>query len=481
MTDAASVAAPYPFDGGIVLRQQRPARGLPLTTAPLPLELHLPLQLRQTRLTPVVDSGTYVHKGQLIAHGTVPLHAPTSGTIEAQVEIAVHPAEGSIPALRLVADGLDRWGPFIRPPVRPRTAAALLACVAAAGITGHGGAGFPLLAKLERALAHDRVVLVVNAVESEPTVTSDEALLLHHTTDVLGAIDLLGTALPIERALIALDPANELTLGSLRRALAERPGGIDIELVTTAPRFPAGSERQLVQALSGRRLRASERPVAAGYLVQNAATLYALARAVLHGEPVIERVVSINGPALREPAHAWVRIGHPIADLLAARRVDDATIEVLHGGPVSGWVLGPGAVVTQGTYGLYARHCRAAVSDPCINCGRCDEVCPERLLPQVMLRTLGSGNGGHAAAGQLERCIECGACDVVCPSALPLLQTFRDGRIARVHAQAAAARARRAKARHEQHQARIAAQERREQERREARLKHGSAARWLKP
>jgi Na+-translocating ferredoxin:NAD+ oxidoreductase subunit C len=481
------------FDGGLVLEQARRSRGTELASAPLPPLLRLPLCHGPSPLRTIVGTGERVQKGQLIACGTVDLHAPTSGEITGiALQPATHPAAPAVPALLLAADGLDVWHPHVVPVGgMPQNLEDLARRIHHAGIAGLGGAGYPLLAKLERACeAAQRPLLIVNAVESEPGMTSDEALLHAHAGEVVTGIETLCGAAGIRRCLIALDPDNVPARSALEAALGARAASSpDIAIVLAPPRFPAGSERQLIQALTGTRLAPGQRPTAAGYLVLNPATVHGLHRAVSLGQPLIERIVTITGPAIPNPVHRWVRIGHPITDLLdahlpqVAAQLAGGELEVLHGGPVTGWPLAAAAVVGKQTYGLYARRPRWTVPRPCINCSRCVDVCPERLLPQVLLRLADSGQWPAAQRHGIEHCIECGACDLVCPSELPLLRHFRHSKSVLARRREADARAQAAKQRFEQHQQRASAQQKLDRERRDARLHRlkGAPTRWLPP
>jgi Na+-translocating ferredoxin:NAD+ oxidoreductase subunit C len=388
--------APFDFDGGIAVQVSRRSRGGPLERLSMPREFRLPLHHRSARLDPLVKRGSIVLKGERIASGEVDLHAPTSGRIaEVRTLPAAHPAAIPVSTLVLVPDGDDRWHPSVRPPRHPpATVSGLVDALRHAGVAGLGGAGFPTLTKLARASARNaRPVLVVNAVESEPDITSDEALLVHHADEVLAGVALLARPLGIERAIIALDPSNAPVRAGLRAAWCDRVAatvdGIDvaIECTEVPPRFPAGSERQLVQALGGVRLAHGQRPVDIGWLVHNPATLRALYRALAFGEPLIERVVTITGSAIAAPVHAWARIGHPIADAVAPYLATSQPIDVLHGGAVTGWLVHPDAAIGKQTYGLHVQGAKHASPEaPCINCGRCEDACPERLPPQVLLR-----------------------------------------------------------------------------------------------
>jgi Na+-translocating ferredoxin:NAD+ oxidoreductase subunit C len=483
------VQAPYEFEGGIAIDTPRRTRGTPLLGPELPPLLQLPLVHRSVLLKAVVGAGESVQKGQSVAAGSVDLHAPTSGVVVSIAPgSATHPAAPPVMVLTLAPDGRDDWDPRIRPfPHPPRDLAELAGRIRHAGLAGLGGGGFPTLHKLARvADAAGAPTLIVNGVESEPEMTSDEALLQWHADEVLHGAELVRHALGVVRCIVALDPANAAARTALTRALCARPhGSSEVELALVPPRYPAGSERQLLRALTGVRLGTGQRPSDLGYLIQSPATLHALYRAAMLGKPLIERIVTVTGSAVAAPAHRWVLIGHPVIALAerhlpdAAARLGTGQLEILHGGAVTGWPLSASATVTKQTFGIYLRTPAGSESRPCINCSRCADVCPELLAPHRLLRLIQQERTATAGEQGLEHCIECGACDLACPSRLPLLAHFRHGRSALALQRAGDQRARQAKQRHRRHQERAQASEAEEQARREARLRRLGGSRWL--
>jgi electron transport complex protein RnfC len=208
-------------------------------------------------------------------------------------------------------------------------------------------------------------------------------------------------------------------------------------------------------------------------VIVNVATLDAVGEWLATGAPVTRRLVAVCGPALRSQGTAWVRIGHVVREVIAAFGVDAADASRLtlrDGGVVSGRTVSPAAGIARTTLGLHATTASAPDALPCIRCGRCAEVCPERLAPQIL--------HGHATEQRLrglvdaglDACIECGACDLVCPSGIPLLTEFRAGKRAVLAQRTAEARADSARRRVEAHEQRVKATAASAEARRRARL-----------
>ena len=359
--------------------------GAAVKRLPLPSVLRYPLLARTGRYAPRVVAGARVRAGDVLAVGNVPvlgyLHAAESGTVETTAtDVLLHP------------DGLHDAAP-------PLTSMDLAERVRDAGIVGLGGAGYPTWLKLGQARRAGVTTLIVNAVECEPGVSADRAVLRNHTEAVLSGLRALAEYLGGPRTLIALG-----------EDMDDVPG---IETVRVTGPYPSGSERTLI----ARALGVKQQKVLAtdvGVVVLNVATVFAVHRAWDHGERLLERVVTV------QDEDAWVRIGHPVADLPLPEG------EVVVGGPVTGWPATESEPVTKTTRAVTARKPRE--TSPCIRCGWCAHACPEGLLPQELFRGINAERWSEMEALRLADCVECGACDMACPSRLPLLATFRYGK-----------------------------------------------------
>lgn len=436
--------APWDFPGGIAVPEDKAHRDAAPRELPLPHRLRLPLESRGRTLALAIARGAHVLRGTVVAtdaHGT-PLHAPTSGRI-------VGTEHDGAPWLVLECDGRDAAAEAAAHGAA-RSFEDFVAAVRDAGIVGMGGGGYPLHRKLVQARAAGVHTLVVNAVECEPGLTADETLLRTRPHRVGEAIDAICTALGGIRAVVAIDPRKRAAIAALEAA---RP---DLDLVAVPARYPAGAERALVTMLTHARLGRSERPVARGLVIVNVATLDAVGEWLATGAPVTRRLVAVCGPALRSQGTAWVRIGHVVRDVIAAFGVDAAhasRLTLRDGGVVSGRTVQPDAGIARTTLGLHATTASAPDALPCIRCGRCAEVCPERLAPQILHSHATEQRLRGLVDAGLDACIECGACDLVCPSRIPLLTEFRAGKravLAQRTAEALADTARRRVEAHEQ-------------------------------
>lgn len=409
-----------------------------LMDMPVPPVLHIPLQQHQgPAAIPVVKPGDYVLKGQLLATAAddpgLPVHASSSGTIEA---IGPHPfpdADGSRQiAITLRADGQDHW--LDLQPVgndwSSLTPAELLVRIQQAGIAGLGGAGFPAHRKL--AGRQPVELLIINAVECEPYITADEALLREHARDVVSGARILHYITGAARCVIVTSRDKPAAIAALRRELPD--SALELRLLT--PRYPLGSEQQLVRLLSGREIPTGGLPRDIGVLVQNVGTAKAVHDAIVLGRPLISRVTTVCGDTVRTPKNFRALIGTPVGILLQLCGTDPQRLHrLVMGGPLMGIALRDlQAPVIKTTNCLIAGSAGEFPDppppQPCIRCDLCVPACPVNLMPQLLFQAAAAERLDHVQRLGVQDCIECGACAYVCPSHLPLVEQYRSAKSA---------------------------------------------------
>jgi electron transport complex protein RnfC len=245
-----------------------------------------------------------------------------------------------------------------------------------------------------------------------------------------GARILLHTLGEPERCLIAVEEDMPRAYEALREALGGEASG-PFRLVRVPAIYPTGGEKQLIQVLTGREVPADGLPADIGVICQNVGTARAVYRAVIHGEPLIDRIVTVTGRGVRRPGNRLVRIGTPVSEVIAHAGGYVEPVEwLIMGGPMMGVALHDDAVpVVKATNCLLAAARgelpAAGPARPCIRCGECARVCPARLLPQEMYRLARAGEFDRIQEYDLFDCIECGCCAYVCPSHLPLVHYYR--------------------------------------------------------
>lgn len=475
----------FPLSGGI----HPPQNKLPTATTPigrLPLPQYFYISLLQDQgsqvgeaLRLLVAPGDQVLKGQMIATGpglgAVPLHAPTSGTIGAIVQRPLnHPSGILSPHLELISDGRDQWC-LLSPAEDPFSMSkeALVSCIQRAGICGMGGAGFPTALKLST----DQPIhtLILNGTECEPYITADDRLMQEEPADILQGALLCAHLLGAAKLVLAIEdnkPAAIKAMQAAVKTLAAGATNVSLELAVLPTIYPSGGTKQLVQMITGQQVPSGQQATSLGLLVLNVATLRAVWRAVRFGEPLIERVTTFAGAALKAPQNVWVRLGTPASHLLNELGWQKTSSLIL-GGPLMGYSLNAEASLGKTSNCVIAPSLAEMPPPepeaPCIRCGQCDSVCPAQLLPQQLFWYAKAEDTARLLTHNLMDCIECGACSYVCPSNIPLVQYYRKAKADIRTQQANKLKADKARSRFEAHQARQAAQEAEKERKRLAR------------
>ncbi len=372
---------------------------------------------------PLVRAGDRVRRGQKLGDGEglcVPVHAPVSGVVRG-VETRPHPALGTCEAIVIENDFLD----LALPPAEASAAPSDLArAVREAGVAGMGGAAFSTAVKITSSAGAAKT-LIVNACECEPYVNADNALVCEHAELVLQGARRIAAAVGANELVAAVENDKPRAAAALRRAAALA----DARVAVLPARYPQGSEKQLIRAVTGREAGYGRLPRDVGCAVFNAATCAAVERAA-HGEPLTERIVTVSGRGVRRPGNFRARIGTPVSALIdAAGGMAENTARVVAGGPMMGFALDSlDAPVTKGLNAvlcLTADECSDAEGDVCIRCGKCAAACPMRLLPLEFWRGERFADAKALAHFHVCDCIECGCCAYVCPAKLPLVRSIR--------------------------------------------------------
>ncbi len=411
---------------------KRPAADVPLRMLPQPARVHMPLQQHVGGAArPVVLVGQKVLKGQLLAQSqgniSAPIHASVSGTVTAIAEVtAPHPSGLGFAAITIESDFADRWidtdpvaDPFALAPeeIARRTAAA--------GVVGLGGATFPAAVKFVLGRRLGVRTLIVNGGECEPYVSSDDRIMRDFPEQVVDGARIIMHAIGADESLVGIEDNKPEAIAAMTKAAAAFP---EVKIRPVPARYPMGSDKQLIQTLTGKEVPADARAAEVGVLVHNVSTCAAVHKAIRLGQPLVERIVTINGAAVTAPGNLFAPLGTLVDELLAFCGLAQAPARLILGGPMMGTLLRHGRVpLVKGASGILAFDAvEAAVPEvgPCIRCGSCTRACPMGLLPLEMAAHIRSGDLDGAVGYSLSDCISCGCCAYVCPSHIPLVQYF---------------------------------------------------------
>ena len=428
----------WAFPGGVHPPQQKSlSNSAPIARLPLPEKLVLPLKQHigaSGKL--IVEKNQHVLKGQALtkpsANWSVPIHAPTSGTI---IDITPMPSAhpSALPELSIIIepDGNDTWCE-LSPLANPATAShdELVDVIHNAGISGMGGAGFPTYVKAD--IKQPIEFLIVNAVECEPYITADDTLMREHAAEIVKGIELMQQLLNPTLCIIGIEDNKPEAITAMTEA-AKHNEHILIQTVPTV--YPSGGEKQLIKLLTNREVPNGGIPADIGILVHNTGTLFAIQQAVYEGKPLIERVVTVTGNTIHNPGNVWALLGTEIKHLLDCQGFSPVPQQrVIMGGPMMGFTLPTvriGVVKTTNCI-LAPDHKELAEPGPekaCIRCSACADACPASLLPQQLQWFAKSKEYDKLQEHNLFDCIECGACAYVCPSEIPLVQYYRVAKV----------------------------------------------------
>ena len=413
----------HKFKGGIhPLEGKELTAGKELRIAPLFDKYIVPV--RQSIGAPptlTVKKGDTVKKGQRIAEPggfvSVPLHSPVCGTVGDIVEIT-GVTGASEQAVEIIADGTDEWADTEKDVLKKR--------ILDAGIVGMGGAAFPTHVKLSPPPEKNIDTLIINGAECEPFLTADHRLMLTRTEEALTGIAIAAKILKVSRIFVGVEDNKMDAIEKMTAAAAK----FKITVVPLHVKYPQGAEKQLIYALTGRQVLEGGLPMDVGCVVMNIGTAAAVHDAVVLGHPLIERITTVTGTPVVDPANYLVRIGTPIRKLLElSGGVKENPAKVIMGGPMMGFAQSnidvPVAKNSSGVLLMAPEEIEQFEGNPCIRCSRCVKACPMNLLVPTLSTMIEAGEFAMAEQNYVMDCVECGTCAYICPAKRPLVQHFR--------------------------------------------------------
>ncbi|TQP14322.1 electron transport complex subunit RsxC [Vibrio cholerae] len=455
----------WDFPGGIhPFENKHQSNRQPIINASIPNELVLPLKQHIGKAGDLlVKMGDRVLKGQPLTQYTstfmLPIHAPTSGVISAiEPRTVAHPSGLSELCIVLTPDQQEEWFDLQpQPDFQQLSPETLLELIRQAGISGMGGAGFPTAKKLQSGLSRTEI-LIINAAECEPYITADDVLMRQYAHEIIQGIEIVEHILKPKLTIIGIEDNKPEAVAALQQAAQDKQ--MVIRVIPT--KYPSGGEKQLIKILTNLEVPKGGIPADIGLMVQNVGSLQAIARAIVHGEPLIRRVVTLTGDCFRKPRNVWALLGTPVQALLNefGYKADKKLPRLIMGGPMMGFTLPHAQVPITKTANCILAPTRNELTSSdnemaCIRCGQCAEACPVSLLPQQLQWHAKAEEFDKCEELNLKDCIECGACAYVCPSEIPLVQYYRQAKAEIRTRSLEAEAAERAKARFEEKKARI--------------------------
>lgn len=385
---------------------------------------------------PCVEKGERVLKGQRIADAggfvSAPIYSSVSGTVKT-IEKRLTVNGTKVDSIVIENDGqYEEYGNFGQPRTIDRLSGNdIVSIIKDAGIVGLGGAGFPTAVKLSPKNADDIDTVIINGAECEPYLTSDYRILIEKGSEIVDGIKAVLKIFPNAKAVIGIENNKPDAIKLMQEKTADEDK-ISVQALKT--KYPQGGERQLIFAVTGRKLNSKLLPADKGCVVLNTGTCFAIYEAVYLNMPLIHNIVTVTGEGVNSPCNLDVLLGMSHSDVLAAAGgAKDDVVKFISGGPMMGIAVSsldaPIVKTTSSILAFTKDDVSALGQSNCIHCGKCVNACPEILIPQMMAKTVKTENfEKFADLGGME-CIECGCCTYVCPAKIPLTQMFKLGKV----------------------------------------------------
>ena len=419
----------HPYDGKDMTKDKPIRQVLPKGDLVYPLSQHI-----GAPAVPLVKKGDRVLTGQKIAEAgafdSAPVHATVSGKVKA-IEPRRVVTGDNVMSIVVENDGLyeeAEYAPALD--LQEASREEIIERIKEAGIVGMGGAGFPTFIKLSPKKPEKIDYVIVNCAECEPYLTSDYRRMLEEPEKLIKGLKVSLSLFPKAQGIMAVED-NKKDCIELLKSMTKDDNRISVKALKT--KYPQGAERQLIFATTGRKINSSMLPADAGCVVNNVDTVVAIYYAVFEGKPLMERIVTVTGDAIKHPRNFKVRIGTNYHELIEqAGGFKKEPVKIISGGPMMGFGIFELDVPTTKTASALLCMSEDDVSamEPtaCIKCGRCVEVCPGRVLPNKLMVAAIHGDEETFLKLNGMECCECGCCSYICPAKRPLTQTIKSMR-----------------------------------------------------
>ncbi|RDU23121.1 electron transport complex subunit RsxC [Anaerosacchariphilus polymeriproducens] len=418
----------HPYDGK-ELSKDKPIKAVyPKGDVVYPLSQHI-----GAPASPIVSIGEKVLMGQMIAKAegfvSAPVYASVSGTVKA-IEFRRVPTGNKVNSIIIENDSENKEVEYHPKVLKELNKEEIITRIKEAGIVGMGGAGFPTHVKLSPKEPEKIEYIIANCAECEPYLTSDYRRMMEEPEKLINGLRVILKLFDNAKGYLGIEDNKQDCIEKLQELVKNEPR-IEVKVLKT--KYPQGSERQLISAITNRQINSSMLPADAGCIVNNVDTIVSVYRAVIEGRPLMHRIVTVTGEAINDPRNFMVPVGmnyHELVEEAGGFKQDP--VKVISGGPMMGFALFDLDVpVTKTSSALLClTEDEVAKYEPtaCINCGRCVHVCPSRIIPSRLADLAENQNEETFDKFNGMECIECGSCSYICPAKRRLAQSIKSMR-----------------------------------------------------
>ena len=454
------------FTAGLKLPENKITEHMPVTRLELPSKVILPLQQhfgQQCNL--LVKKGDKVRTGQLIADSesfiSAPIHSTITGTVSSVFKMINPLANSIVDAAEITASDEEEFQYLPVNPVFEEIKKDLdgftensetenylsekikeiidkinsieneeiISLVKNAGIVGLGGAAFPTHVKLRPPEGKKIDSVIINGCECEPYITADHRIMLQYGMQVLTGAYILYKVLHPMKVYIAIEDNKQDAILNMNSLITESGLEDNFCVVSLKSKYPMGAEKTLIKNILKRKVPVGGLPLDVGAVVNNVGTCKAVCDAVLRGQPLIEKIITVTG-AVSNPGNFVVRIGTPVSEILkCCGEFKSGIREIILGGPMMGNDINEeNFPVTKAVNCILIKRGLPRNEGNCIRCGRCVDICPMNLLPLNYVNFVKNSRFDMCSEYYISSCIECGSCAYVCPSAIPIVAYIKTGK-----------------------------------------------------
>lgn len=418
----------HPYDGKALTKDSPAETYLPRGEMVYPLSQHI-----GAPASPVVQKGDYVKRGQKIGEAggfvSAPVHASVSGIVKG-MEPRLGATGTMANSIIIENDGKYEETEYVPARLEELTKEEILKRIQDGGVVGMGGAGFPTHVKLSPKMSEKIEYVLVNGAECEPYLTSNYRKMLDEPEEIVEGLRIMLALFENAKGYVCIEDNKPDCIEKMKELVKDIPRMEVKELLT---KYPQGGERTLIYATTGREINSSMLPADVGCVVDNVDTVAAIYRAVILGEPVIDKVITVTGDGIKTPKNFKVCTGTDLSEVVeAAGGLKEGVSKVIAGGPMMGFAMYdlhvPCTKTTSACLCLKEDPVSKAKQTACINCGRCVNVCPGGVIPARLATFAEHGDMESFQKFDGMECCECGCCSYICPAKRPLTQSIKSMR-----------------------------------------------------